>query len=77
MIDIFRVSCWAHLRLKFTDVLKMTSKSLAYMQNEWVYLARYIDCGELEIDNNIGESATKPFAVGRKNWMFAEGDRVD
>ena len=50
----------------------MTGKALAYMENEWVYLARYIDCGELEIDNNVAERAIKPFAVGRKNWMFAD-----
>lgn len=67
-----KIRAW--LDKKSGEVLpkSMTGKALAYMQNEWVYLARYIDCGELDIDNNIAERAIKPFAVGRKNWMFAD-----
>jgi len=31
----------------------------------------YLDDGRLEIDNNRSERLMKPFAVGRKNWLFA------
>ena len=34
-------------------------------------LTRYIDDGNLFIDNNRAERAVKPFVIGRKNWMFS------
>jgi hypothetical protein len=29
----------------------------------------------LAIDNNLAERAIKPFAIGRKNWVFFGSDR--
>ena len=31
--------------------------------------------GDLAIDNNAAERAIKPFAIGRKNWLFFGSDR--
>ena len=31
--------------------------------------------GNLAIDNNITERAVKPFAIGRKNWLFFGSDQ--
>ena len=31
---------------------------------------RYIDDGDLAIDNNAAERSMKPVAIGRKNWLF-------
>ena len=31
----------------------------------------YLDDGAYPIDNNLAENAIRPFAVGRKNWLFA------
>lgn len=45
-------------------------RALQYGLNHWVPLSRYIDSGILDIDNNAAERCMKPFAVGRKNWMF-------
>jgi hypothetical protein len=42
-----------------------------YSLNNWAELTRYLDDGRLDIDNNACERAMKPFAVGRKNWLFA------
>jgi hypothetical protein len=63
---------WLDKRL--SDVLpkSMTGKALSYMDNEWEYLSRYIESGELSIDNNLAERAIRPFAIGRKNWMFSD-----
>ncbi len=33
-------------------------------------LNNYLLDGRLRIDNNDSERSIKPFAVGRKNWMF-------
>jgi transcription-repair coupling factor (superfamily II helicase) len=34
-------------------------------------LVRYIDDGELPIDNNWVENRIRPIALGRQNWLFA------
>ena len=50
-------------------------QALHYMKNHWEKLIRYIDDGKLEIDNNLIENVIRPFALGRKNWMFAGNPR--
>ena len=58
----------------FAEVLpkSLTGKALGYLNNEWENLARHIDSGDLSIDNNLAERAIKPFAVGRKKWLFSD-----
>jgi len=46
-------------------------KALAYSLNQWPKLIRYIEDGNLTIDNNRAERAIKPFVIGRKNWLFS------
>jgi len=46
-------------------------KALHYLNNQWGRLIRYLDNGLYPIDNNLMENAIRPFAIGRKNWMFA------
>ena len=53
----------------------LTGKAVAYALNLWDRLIVYLENGELQIDNNSAENAIRPFAVGRKNWLFA--DTVD
>jgi transposase len=49
--------------------------ALSYAESEWRYLTAYLDHGEVEIDNNFIENKIRPFALGRKNWLFC--DSVD
>jgi transposase len=56
---------------------KVTKKSyigiaIEYTINQWDKLIRYIEDGELGIDNNITERDIRPFTTGRKNWMFSQ-----
>ncbi|MCP4040388.1 MAG: IS66 family transposase [Gammaproteobacteria bacterium] len=46
-------------------------KALYYLDRQWSKLIRYLDDGRLEIDNNLVENAVRPFALGRKNWLFS------
>ena len=46
-------------------------KAIGYCQNQWHKLIRYIEDGNLTIDNNRAERAVKPFVIGRKNWLFS------
>ena len=38
--------------------------------NQWPTLERFLDHGEVEIDNNLVENAIRPTAIGKKNWLF-------
>jgi len=46
--------------------------ALHYLQSEWSALVRYLDDGRYPIDNNAIENAIRPFAIGRKNWLFSK-----
>ena len=46
-----------------------------YARNQWKALNEYVRDGILAIDNNIAERAVKPFAIGRKNFLFFGSDR--
>ncbi|MFC1312668.1 MAG: IS66 family transposase [gamma proteobacterium symbiont of Clathrolucina costata] len=35
----------------------------------------YCEDGRLNISNALAENAIRPFAVGRKNWLFADTSR--
>lgn len=50
-------------------------KAIAYMLNHWQALRRYTESGMVNIDNNPAERAIRPFAVGRKNWLFCGNER--
>ena len=45
-------------------------KALTYFLNQYQYLKNYLIDPMLDIDNNKTENAIRPFALGRKNWMF-------
>ncbi len=48
---------------------------LAYLDKNWDKLAVYLTDGRLHIDNNPVENAIRPFAIGRKNWLFSDSQR--
>lgn len=49
----------------------LTGKAINYAFNEWPYLERYLEDGKLEISNIWVENKIRPFALGRKNWLFS------
>ncbi|GFM79218.1 hypothetical protein PSCICM_50370 [Pseudomonas cichorii] len=48
-----------------------TAKALDYSLKRWVALTRYLEDGAVPIDNNQIENLIRPWALGRKNWLFA------
>jgi len=50
-------------------------KAVQYCLNQWVYLSRYVDYGEVEISNCWIENQIRPFAVGRRNWLFCGNEQ--
>ena len=47
------------------------AKALDYSLKRWPALSRYLDDGAVPIDNNHIEQQIRPWALGRKNWLFA------
>jgi transposase len=45
-------------------------QAISYALNHWAALERFLEHGEVEIDNNLVENAIRPTAVGKKNWLF-------
>jgi transposase len=48
-----------------------TSKAIHYSLKRWSALKCYLDDGDIPIDNNWVENQIRPWALGRKNWLFA------
>ena len=53
----------------------LTRKAIDYALNQWDFLTGYCDDGHLPISNALAENAIRPFAVGRKAWLFADTPR--
>ena len=64
----------AWLDANVSKVLKgsLTRKAMEYTLNQWDYLVGYCERGDLQISNVLAENAIRPFAVGRKAWLFAD-----
>ena len=48
-----------------------TAKAIDYSLNRWEALTAYLDNGAVQIDNNHIENLVRPWAMGRKAWLFA------
>jgi transposase len=57
-------------RLKVPDG-SATAKAIEYSLGRWDALTRYLEDGDLPIDNNWVENRIRPVALGRSNWLFA------
>jgi transposase len=63
---------WLDGALEIVVPRSLTGKALAYLDGQWPKLVRVFDTGHVPLDTNAVENAIRPFAVGRKNWMFAD-----
>jgi transposase len=50
-------------------------EAIDYTISNWSALERYLEDGDLEIDNNGAERSLRPIVVGRNNWMFYGSDK--
>lgn len=62
------------LEANIGGVLKgsLTYKAMYYTLNQWSKLIRYCEDGRLNISNAGAENAIRPFALGRKRWLFSD-----
>lgn len=47
------------------------AKAIDYSVNRWEVLTRFLDEGDIPIDNNWNENRIRPIAQGRSAWLFA------
>jgi hypothetical protein len=52
-----------------------TEQAISYALNQWDTLTVYCDYGYVNISNAAAENAIRPFAVGRRAWLFADTSR--
>lgn len=48
----------------------MIGKARHYLGKQWPNLIRYVENGVWHIDKSVCENTTRPFVVGRRNWLF-------
>ncbi|UQG58267.1 MULTISPECIES: IS66 family transposase [unclassified Marinobacter] len=53
----------------------LTRKAMDYTLNQWSTLVGYCERSDLQISNVLAENAIRPFALGRKAWLFADTSR--
>jgi transposase len=67
-----KIRAWLDKALESTLPKGKAGVAIAYMHKNWKKLTSYTQDGRLNIDNNPVENAIRPFAIGRKNWMFSD-----
>jgi hypothetical protein len=50
------------------------ARAVRYALNQWEALTRFVEDGDLEIDNGATERANRAIAIGRGNWTFFGSD---
>jgi transposase len=63
---------WLESNLSRVPKGSLTHQAIAYTLNQWEYLIGDCRDGRLHISNALAENAIRPFAVGRKSWLFAD-----
>lgn len=62
---------WLKARMGTTPPKGLLGTAMNYTLKQWNRLVVYVDDPYVGLDNNPAENAIRPFAVGRKNWLFA------
>ncbi|HYX34380.1 MAG TPA: IS66 family transposase [Oligoflexus sp.] len=70
VIDELRV--WLDTAIHKVPPKSLTGQALAYMDGQWPKLVRFLDDPVIGLDTNPVENAIRPFALGRKAWLFSD-----
>jgi len=69
ILDAFRK--WLDHQVPKSSEQGKIGRAIRYCITHWNSLIYYLKDGNIEIDNNRVENLIRPFAVGRKNWLFS------
>lgn len=67
-----KIRKWLDESLPLIPPKSLTGKALSYLDTQWPHLIRFLEDGRLRLDTNLVENAIRPFAVGRKAWLFSD-----
>lgn len=66
---------WVNLTLNEKIVINAKlKKALTYTLNQKKELSEFLNDGRIPLTNNLVERAIRPFAIHRKNWLFADSE---
>lgn len=63
---------WVNLTSQKYIVNEKLKKALTYMQNQQKQLSEFLNDARIPLTNSRCERTIRPFAVHRKNWLFAD-----
>jgi len=66
---------WVEPLVPVTHSKSKIGRALRYAVNQQQRLMNFFLDGRLEISNNLAENTIRPFAVGRKNWLFIYSEK--
>jgi len=67
-----QLKTWLDKSFNSTVPKSKLGEALSYLAKNWEKLQIFTTNGRLNIDNNPVENAIRPFAIGRKNWLFSQ-----
>jgi transposase len=68
ILDAFKQ--WLEKKVPLVPPKSPLGKAIQYTLRQWGPLTEYLEDGRIDIDNNVCERAIRPFAIGRRNWLF-------
>ena len=69
VLDEFKL--WLDSKVDEVPPKSLLGKAIAYALNQWSRLVVYAETSHVTPDNNMAENAIRPYALGRKNWLFS------
>ena len=69
------LTVWLQSNIRRVPKDSLTWVAINYALNQWDLIIGYCEDGRLHISNALAENAIRPFAVGRRNWLFSDTPR--
>lgn len=63
---------WLNQVINTVPPKSLTGVALNYLNNQWPELTQFMTAGVIPISNAMAERAIRPFAIGRRAWLFAD-----
>ncbi|RYZ89877.1 MAG: IS66 family transposase [Proteobacteria bacterium] len=70
-----KLKSWADEQRDKVPPKSLIGKAIHYFLSQWPKLGYFLDDPIVGPDTNVVENAIRPFAIGRKNWMFSDTAR--
>ena len=61
---------WLTTKRQLLAKADATAKAIDYSLSNWTALTRFLEDGNVPIDNNAAENSIRALAIGRRNWLF-------